>query len=732
MQRKSRYIAQLSLVLFSVPFFAQAACTANGYTVVFVNGIFNTKEQAQDSTKELGKYLGKTFNSESVSVSTGYNPSHFAGLGDLIQVAAQSFGASVSSFDRDTILLQIHPEVTTRKVFLVGHSQGTLYTNDIYGYLTTQGEEPKSAVGVYNVATPASYVAGGGTYLTSDSDYIIKDYAAYAKTVGALPPLPGNAYLGPGAAVGNGHSFTDIYLTYAGEHMVQNIQQGLSRLTAEEGTAAEGCFTPPANGLGYKTKQVLFAVADPAATGIKVAAVTGWNGASMAVGGVKSGLAAAGSFFGTVADAVTPKPRTANLPGSHDVVGAVYGSSVTEENLREFGLLEDQGGAAALAVADGGEVKGEQTEKQQEPPAPTAPPVPQALDVPPLYSVGGGGSPGFGGGGGSPAAAAITTEDSSADATSTATSTPSESAASSTPEAVVPDGTPPSVATVAINGAVLAPMAPFADTPVATTTTTWSTVVTFDEDMSVAPNVKDGTESFDFANGTEQAVNDCSDGDAKTFCFTYLPPPNIEAAVYWFFRVAGAQDISGETLASTTYRFIVDTAGPALTLDAPAVSSTLPTVSGTSSFTSAAITLLLNNSLYSFNSPDGLWSFAVQAGSELAEGVYPIIATSTDQYNNQVVYNWTLAVDLTAPVLGITSGPAEGDSVASTSPVSFEFSATDATALAYACAVDAGAQFVCTSPYESLLAPGARAFAVTATDAAGNAVSATRNFTVLP
>src|SRR3989344_528365 len=186
MQRRLNGLAKLILLFLLVPFVANASCAAEGYTVVFINGIFNTEEQARKSVATLNFKFGDFYKSESVTFRTGYNPSHFAGLGDLIQVAAQSFGASVSSFDRDTILLQIHPEVTTRKVFLVGHSQGTLYTNDMYSYLTTQGGEPKSAVGVYNVATPASYVAGGGAYLTSDSDYIIKDYAAYAKTVGAL------------------------------------------------------------------------------------------------------------------------------------------------------------------------------------------------------------------------------------------------------------------------------------------------------------------------------------------------------------------------------------------------------------------------------------------------------------------------------------------------------------------------------------------------------------------
>ncbi len=709
-----RRLGFLVSVLFLAPTFVQAECLDKGYTVVFVNGIFNTKEQAEEGKFSLQQKLKGFFDGETVTVRLGYNPSHLAGLGDLIQVAAQSFGASVSNFDRDTILLQIHPEVTTRKVFLIGHSQGTLYTNDMYGYLVSHGE-PEGAVGVYNVATPANYVAGGGMYLTSNSDFIIKDYAAYAKTVGALPPLSGNAYLGPGAAVGNGHDFIDIYLTYAGAQIVQNIQQGLSRLKAEEGTATEGCFTPPANSLGYKTKQVLFAVADPAATGIKVAAVTGFKGTAIVFNTVTSGLAAVGSIFNSVSDAVTPKPRTENLPGSHNIVSALYGSSVTEEDL----LGTTQSGAVALAVSkppapkqiDNGEVKGAETEKPQEPLIPQ----PKGFEI---------SSPGFGGGGGSPAAVAVATEDTSTYATSTATSTP--------PPAPTPDGTPPSVMILTINGTALATTTPFATTPVATTTTTWSAVITFNENVATAPTVKDGTPSFDFTNGTDQTVTDCSDANAKTFCFTYIPPAGIEAAVWWYFRIAGAQDVSGETLATTTYRFIVDTVGPILTLDAAATSQILPTVSGTSSFGSATIALLLNAIQYSFSSPNGLWSFTVQPGNELAEDTYPVIATSTDQYNNQVVHNWTLAVDLTEPILGITDGPAEGDSVASTSPVSFTFSATDATSLAYACALDGGSSSTCTSPYSFSPTPGARSFAVTATDAAGNATTTARSFVVLP
>ncbi len=397
---------RFSIIFLSLlfPFLVQAQCLENGYTVIYTNGIFNTREEAEKSRLALKSRLGQEFRNEPIIVRLGYNPSHLAGLGDLTQIFAQSFGASVSSFDRDTILLQIHPEVTTRKVFLVGHSQGTLYTNNIYNYLVSNGE-PRKSVGVYNIATPANYVAGGGTYLTSNADILIARYEDYTKAVGALPPLAANAQLDPGAAVGNGHNFIDVYLTHAGERMVREIQQGLSGLRAEEGSATEGCFTPPKNGLGYKAKQVFFAVADPAAVGIKVVAVTGVKGTAAVFNGVTSGLAAVGSFFGSVATAVTPVPRTKNLPGSHSIVAALYGSSVTEKDLKEL-LGTDQAGAVALVVQKPapelevkntktkGEVRGTEIQK------PASPPVGGPL-IPPPHGVGLV-SPGFGGGGGTP------------------------------------------------------------------------------------------------------------------------------------------------------------------------------------------------------------------------------------------------------------------------------------------------------------------------------------------
>jgi hypothetical protein len=164
-----------------------AACNADGFTVVYINGVKAESEKAVQ--KDMGALRDNfTFHSsmKNVTFITGYNPSHLAGLGDIAETISQMQDSAISNYDRDTILLQIHPEITTQKVLLVGHSQGTLYTNEVYDYLIRNGE-PKDAIGVYNIATPASFVAGGGRHLTSANDKVINLARENAGRIGADP-----------------------------------------------------------------------------------------------------------------------------------------------------------------------------------------------------------------------------------------------------------------------------------------------------------------------------------------------------------------------------------------------------------------------------------------------------------------------------------------------------------------------------------------------------------------
>ena len=215
----------------------------------------------------------------------GYNPSHLNGGGDLIESITQAFNSPVSSYDLDTMLMQMYPEVTTRKILLVGHSQGGFYVNELYDYLTRHGV-PKQSIAVYAVATPASYVAGGGEYITSSNDKVINavrekeahiNVRAYADSYymyqGSLiaTALRPNITLSKEANWNTnpygGHGFEDAYLASAAPRIAADITYELSTLSAPqpEGDTGSGCFIPPSPGLAYQAQKALFSLVDPLA-----------------------------------------------------------------------------------------------------------------------------------------------------------------------------------------------------------------------------------------------------------------------------------------------------------------------------------------------------------------------------------------------------------------------------------------------------------------------------------
>src|SRR3989344_8327279 len=186
-----------SLVILLLPATALAVCTENGATVVYVNGIFGDLRQAQSDLAKLEKYYKNKTGDTVTKFYNGYNPSHVEGVGDLLKSIMQAYqneGSFTSDTDLTTILLQIHPQVTTQKVVLVGHSQGTYYTNVLYKYLTKHGVSGNS-IAIYNIATPASYVAGDGRYLTSATDKVIN------RVREALKHAPSVESFGAGAAL---------------------------------------------------------------------------------------------------------------------------------------------------------------------------------------------------------------------------------------------------------------------------------------------------------------------------------------------------------------------------------------------------------------------------------------------------------------------------------------------------------------------------------------------------
>src|SRR3989344_958576 len=374
-----RYFA---LIILFFPTLALAYCGSNGATVVYVNGILTTNQQAQDDLANLrDEYYGR-IGDKTATFINGYNPSHVEGVGDLLKSIMQAYRdeeSFVADTDLTTILLQIHPQVTTQRVVLVGHSQGTYYTNDLYKYLTSHGVS-KSSIAVYNIATPASFVAGGGRHLTSATDKVINKVrealkhapsvesfgagAALATVPQTMPkdPLPPNTsfILNPTeeADENGGHSFSNVYLENAPGTIVSTISGDISGLSATADFNGN-CFTTPSDGFLYQSGLVTLGIFDFTASVARPALAFARDFVVDVGTKVPANFAAAaGAFF----NAITPTPHTANLPGSHSVVGALYGSSVTEAQLQEL-LGTSQGGAVVLAVASGGEVQGAQTEE---------------------------------------------------------------------------------------------------------------------------------------------------------------------------------------------------------------------------------------------------------------------------------------------------------------------------------------------------------------------------------
>ena len=277
--RTSTTLFFIVLAIVTLPFLAEAfSCNREGYTVVFVNGILTEQDSALESKINLTDLLPPERLGEKINVQLGYNPSHFAGLGDFAQSVAQVYDIPISNYDRDTILRQIHSEVTTRKILLVGHSQGTFYTNELYKYLIGNGV-PKESIAIYNLATPASYVAdGSNNYLTSGTDNVVNWARVKAAQVNAPPPLPSNIFLQvspqEAADAWGGHSFSGVYLDRAAEKITSSIQSILGKLVASETANTDDCFDPPSETLSYKAQRAMFTVGDPASRVIKEGFVT--------------------------------------------------------------------------------------------------------------------------------------------------------------------------------------------------------------------------------------------------------------------------------------------------------------------------------------------------------------------------------------------------------------------------------------------------------------------------
>jgi hypothetical protein len=257
------------LMLFPVFSFAQkqnVTCSPKGYTIETINGVFTSLEGAIENSSALQRKLLPTYNNEPLTVDYLLNPSHIAGIGDGVKVVYQKIFENeiVRDYDLVEMLKSASEKVKTQKVLLVAHSQGNFYANSFYDTVSGQpGNASANSIAVYSVATPASRVAGGGKWLTSDTDKVISDF------VGSIPfkkIMSPNTHieLKPGDDE-RGHNFSDVYMKYQSEKIVSGIRDSLDKLKSDSQSEDLPCITPPKLTTAHIIEGKVFAVVDPVA-----------------------------------------------------------------------------------------------------------------------------------------------------------------------------------------------------------------------------------------------------------------------------------------------------------------------------------------------------------------------------------------------------------------------------------------------------------------------------------
>ncbi|MBI5004639.1 MAG: lamin tail domain-containing protein [Candidatus Lloydbacteria bacterium] len=543
----------------------------------------NSKQDAIDSAGVLQGKFQKKFNDADITFITGYNPSHLAGLGDLVQSAAQMLDSSISDHDLNTILTQIEPYVTTRKILLVGHSQGTFYTNSLYQYLINHGV-PKESIAIYNVATPASEVAGNGGYLTSSNDAAIRAVAQIAQKLQILPPLSANInipiYPEDTESDYPGHDFIRAYIAGASDQIISGISQELNNLTAKANTeTSETCFTAPQLTVGDKLQDVAFVpfdfVANVGAVAFGAIEKGAGQTATVLVKGISSVANTLASVFGTthaeqasvVLNAITQNKTNLLSSGErvfhkddlliYKHIASREAPSIAEERSSLAQESTSVLQAGETIVNNDGELS--QTEKKEKEKSPRQAFVPMP-SIP---------SPGFGGGD-------STSQSAVSLGTQTDTQIQTDTTSPSAPAIIVPADFLRTFTSSAITFSGTAEAGSIISTSVSPATTTasqsgeWSVALTFNQGTTTAQffatdsagNISQGASTTLFVDSTApQAITpviaECANSLATSGCLLAATTLSVswgasEAADFNYFIINNNGAVSTTTAASTT------------------------------------------------------------------------------------------------------------------------------------------------------------------------------------
>ncbi|MEK7628588.1 MAG: hypothetical protein AAB421_04215 [Patescibacteria group bacterium] len=505
MSRSTKAIAvgglALLAVLMSLPTRLVAGpniCTTEGFAVVYINGIFTDEDTARANRKTLADVFSdkQSVLSGQTSVHLAYNPTHLGGIGDvlksMLQKTWESEGKTEEDFDLLTMAKQLANEVKTQKILILGHSQGTFYANALYDYLIKRGVPAKS-LAVYNIATPASYVAGHGKYLTNANDAVIAEVRQTAKESGYPQPLPANTSIPRNPTEEGsewaGHGISTSYLAEKPTDIAGTIAFLLSHLEAEPTRdASQPCIPPPESTALYYAKKVAFLVGDPAGQlATPVLALAHRVGSTIAEPIITTGGHLVNLLGNRIAGLSRNQPASAitALDGGVETTAPFSSESGPQQPSTGFPIAE---GESAIPDAASPEpaptTRNEATSATVLPelvpvasiPLPVPPTLVAPLPIPTPPTTGftaGDGAWGGSGGGGSPYAPVASSENSVVSApTPTPEAPPAPTAEPEAPP--TPDTTPPTTPTLTITECASSLSLLFCLVPGNTVTATWN------------------------------------------------------------------------------------------------------------------------------------------------------------------------------------------------------------------------------------------------------------------
>ena len=263
-----------AFIIPNLVYSADGRLCQQGVFVVFGNGVWNDKEQADSSrrrlTRRLESHVAGTDLEGIITYATAHNPSDGTLL-DLMETFEQNLQTDWSQFWRylagldlmpdflqnklieiantvDESILQGNPAVQSHiekynkflsegnKVVVVAHSQGNLFANIAYLGIDSQYID---GFGIVSVGNPDNYVAGSGPHTTLDEDIII------GNVPGSLPANIDN-FFGINLRDLTGHMFEKSYMAI--EHQAQSkilgdVMSTINGLNFPDTTLGSGIIT---------------------------------------------------------------------------------------------------------------------------------------------------------------------------------------------------------------------------------------------------------------------------------------------------------------------------------------------------------------------------------------------------------------------------------------------------------------------------------------------------------